>query len=285
MMQISLTVAESKWLICKAIMEVDYFREALEKSKVLIHPSSTTYFLFREITGSFPDNWVCGVITPKGACISKDMLKFLDFSGKRISKFPFWYFERGELVEGLSLDEIIDRLDEDSVYVKTGNALDTEGNVGVLVGAPDGKGTVGRIYEMSKVKKFKILIPIGLEKLIPSVTSASKVANPEKIRYSFGMPLRLFPIRGHVVTEVEAVELLSGCKAHVIASGGLKGAEGGVTLIVEGEDEGLKKLKRIVLSIKGARLPEFDVSRCDECTWKTCFLYDCENLSRAFNDP
>lgn len=280
MMQISLTPAESKWLISKALMEIEYFRDSLEKGKVLIHPSSTTYFLFKEITGTFPDNWVCGVITPKGACISKSMLEMLDFSGVGIRRFPFWYFEKGKLVEGLSLDEIVKRLDEKSVYVKTGNAIDTAGNVGVLVGAPDGKGTVGKIYEASKVKNFKILLPIGLEKLIPSVIDASKVANPEKIRFSFGMPLKLFPIKGHVVTELEAVELLSGCKAHVIASGGLKGAEGGVTLVVDGNDREINKLKDIVMSIKGAKVPDFEVSKCTECSWMTCSLYNFENLSR-----
>lgn len=284
MMQVSLTTAESKWLISKAVMEIGYFREALKNGKVLIHPSSTTYFLFREITGEFPDNWVCGVITPKGACISRDMLEMLDFSGNRISRFPFWYFERGKLVEGLSLDDIIEQLDERSVYVKAGNAIDPAGNVGVLVGAPDGRGTVGRIYEESKVRGFKVIIPIGLEKLVPSVIKASRVADPRKVRYSFGIPLRLFPIKGQVVTEIEAVELLSKCKAHIIAGGGLKGAEGGVTIVIEGEDRNLKKLKEIFLSIKGAKLPDFEVSSCDECSWKTCHIYNFENLSRLFEN-
>jgi len=272
MMQISLTPAESKKLIAKSLMELDYLREALKSGIVLVHPSSTTYFLYQEITGTPPKkNWVCGVIVQKGACINKDILSELAVdTTKGVSKFPFWIFEKGKLLdESIPISELVEMMGEGDVYVKTGNAIDCNGNVGVLVGAPDGKGTVGKLYEASKKKGF-------------SVEVASKTANPAKVKYSTGMPLKLFPVKGHVVTEIEAVFLLTGAKATPIASGGLSGAEGSITLTVEGSDEQLELLKKIVLEIKGAELPEVYAPDCEECTWKTCSIYEFENLSRCF---
>ncbi|RLB04620.1 MAG: hypothetical protein DRG59_10045 [Deltaproteobacteria bacterium] len=285
MMQISLTPAESKKLIAKSLMELDYLREALKNGIVLVHPSSTTYFLYQEITGTLPsENWVCGVVVQKGACINRDMLDELIIDTiKGVSKYPFWIFEKGKLLEKfVPISKLVEMMGEGDVYVKTGNAVDCNGNVGVLVGAPDGKGTVGKLYEASKKKGFRVLIPIGLEKLIPSVEVASRTTNPAKVRYSTGMPLKLFPIKGHVVTEIEAVFLLTGAKATPIAGGGLSGAEGSMTLVVEGSDEQLELLKKIVLEIKGTELPKVYVPDCEECTWKTCSIYDFENLSRCF---
>jgi len=284
MMQISLTPAESKKLIAKSLMEIDYLKDALKNGVVLIHPSSTTYFLYREITGEHPEgNWVCGVIARKGACINREILNELTVDTEEgVLRFPFWVFEKGELINPLSVSKLIEIMGEGDIYIKTGNAIDNKGNVGVLVGAPDGKGTVGKLYEASKKKGFGIIIPISLEKLIPSVETAVKIADPSKVKYSTGMPLRVFPIRGHVITEVEAISLLAGAKATPIASGGLSGAEGSITLVIEGSDKQLELLKEVVLEVKSAELPQISVPNCEECTWKTCSIYEFENLSRCF---
>jgi hypothetical protein len=171
---------------------------------------------------------------------------------------------------------------EEDVYIKTGNAIDCNGNIGVLVGAPDGKGTVGKLYEASLRKKFRVIIPIGLEKLIPSVEIASRIADPAKVKFSTGMPLRLFPIKGQVITEIEAISLLAGAKAVPIACGGLSGAEGSITLVIEGSDEQMNFLKDVILEVKGARLPEITSPKCEECVWKTCSIYRFENLAGCF---
>ncbi len=288
MLQVSLTPSESKKLIAKSLTKLDYFRDALENGIVLIHPSSTTYFLYKEITGKYPEkSWVCGVIVEKGACINQEMLEELKKSGatEDIGKFSqFWVFKRGELLENpppvLKLVKMMGKRD---VYVKTGNAIDPEGNVGVLVGAPDGRGTVGRLYEASKERGFKVLIPIGLEKLVPSVKVASNAANPKNVKYSYGMPLYLFPISGHVVTEIEAIKILTGAKAVPIASGGLSGAEGSTTLVVDGTEEQLIELKEILREVKGVKLPKIQTPKCDDCVWRTSSIYDFENLARWFD--
>ena len=284
MMQVSLTPAESKKLIAKSLLKLDFFKDSLRDGIVLIHPSSTTYFLYREITGEYPEkNWVCGVIVQKGACINKEVLDELAKSGaiEDLQKFSqFWVFKKGKLIETPPLSELIEIMGEGDTYVKTGNAIDCQGKVGVLIGAPDGKGTVGRLYEASKKKGFNVLIPIGLEKFIPSVKNAAEIAEPKRIKYSTGMPLRLLIIDGYVVTEVDAINILTGAKAAPIASGGLSGAEGSITLVVEGDDEQLALLKKIVKDVKGAKLPDISTPNCEKCSWKTCFIYSFENISR-----
>ncbi len=284
-MQISLTPAESKKLISKSLLKLEFFEKALKEGLILIHPSSTTYFLYEELTKERPPkNWVCGVITPKGACINRNMLEILAEKGVTgdIGRFDqFWVFKKGKLVRRTPpLVELLEIMEKGDVYVKTGNAIDLNKNVGVLIGAPDGKGTVGRILETSKKKGFRVLLPIGLEKLVMSVEEAAKIANPTELKYSMGMPVYLFPVQGHVVTEIEAISLLCDARATLIASGGLNGAEGSITLVVEGERDELESLKDVILSIKGAKIPQFPVPKCDNCSWKTCFQYDFQNLSK-----
>ena len=286
--QISLTPAESKKFISKSILNIDFFRRALEKSLVVIHPSSTTYFLYEELTQRKPRNWVCGVIVQKGACINDDLFNVLASKGVigDIGKFSqFWVFRNGKLVEkSPTLNEIIEEMDSDCVYVKTGNALDAGGNVGVLIGAPDGRGTVGRFYEASKRIGFKVLLPIGLEKLIHSVKKAAETANPERLIYSMGMPASLLPIQGFTITECEAVNLLADLKATLISSGGLSGAEGSVTLFVEGNKENSEKLLKILKEVKGAKLPRIKNPKCEKCSWKTCFKYEAKNIAGTLSE-
>ncbi len=267
--QITLTPSESKKLISLAVLEMENFRNALKKGTVVIHPSSTTYFLYKELTGESPKLWVCGVIVPEGTCINEDMLLRISDDISRFSQF--WVFEKGKLVDSPEVDSLVEELSSGDVYVKAANAVDWKRNAGVLIGAPDGKGTAGRFMESEK--GFDIIIPVGLEKLIPSVDEAVK-ANPKRLKYSMGMPVYFRKFEGKVVTEVEAIEILFNVKATPIASGGLSGAEGSVTLVVEGESvDQIDQIKDFILDIKGATIPKVKIPECP-CSWKTCSLYD-----------
>ena len=73
--QIVLTPAESKKLIAKAVARLETVQKAANKGIVALHPSSSTYFIVEELTGSKPKTnyWVCGVVTPKGMCVEMAM--------------------------------------------------------------------------------------------------------------------------------------------------------------------------------------------------------------------
>ncbi|HEX7475584.1 MAG TPA: hypothetical protein VF318_06405, partial [Dehalococcoidales bacterium] len=73
--QIVLTPTESKKLIAKAVTKLDVVRQAATQGMVVIHPSSSTYFIFEELIGAKPKTnyWVCGVVTPRGMCVEMAM--------------------------------------------------------------------------------------------------------------------------------------------------------------------------------------------------------------------
>jgi hypothetical protein len=123
-----------------------------------------------------------------------------------------------------------------------------------------------------KKRNFTIIYPAGLEKLIPiSVKEAAKEAKLTRYESGMGMPVGLFPCpTGVTVNEVRAIETLSGASAVPIASGGLGGAEGAITLILKGNaDEVMKALDFVELS-KGARLPDLRLCNCNQCPVPNC---------------
>ena len=73
--QVVLTPVEAKCFISKAIARMDVVKKAASSGKIVIHPSSSTYFIIEELAGSKPrtNYWVCGVVTPKGMCVEMAM--------------------------------------------------------------------------------------------------------------------------------------------------------------------------------------------------------------------
>ena len=276
--QVTLTPSESKKLLAKAMAAMPLIRKARQKGLIVIHPSSTTLFLVEELLGKRPEGmWVSGLVLPKGMCISKERQQLgpLHSTGGDhvVGKFAFaWVLEEGVYREGLPLGSLLDRMGKDDVYVKGANAIDPEGKAGVLY-ASLGAGTIGKVIVASKRKRFTILLPIGLEKLIPTpIAQAAKVASRENTDVAMGIPVGLIPVPGKVVTEVEAIDILSGAKAFVVAAGGLGGAEGAVTLVIRGPDEKVNRALQIIKDVKGATLPEVFPTDCASCWYPTCHL-------------
>jgi hypothetical protein len=68
----------------------------------------------------------------------------------------------------------------------------------------------------------------------------------------------------------KAIEILSVATATVVASGGLMGAEGAITMAIRGEDEQVKKAIEYVEQCKGAHLPELKSADCYVCEVPMC---------------
>ena len=288
--QVSLTPTESKKLIAKAIVKMDIVQRALDGSTVVLHPSSSTYFIVEEVTGHKPQTeaWVFGVIVPKGACremgsmlglYSKDSERGQEGSlGKpQPRRLPddfrhSWVLRDGKLSTGIRLGSILEGLGPKDVYVKGVNALDIHGNVGVLMGNPVQGGTIGRVRMASKKKGFSIIFPVGLEKLIPiPIQESSKNALRRGYDYSMGMPCALVPVKGITVTELDAIDILSGARAIPIGAGGLGGAEGAVTLIITGDKDQVTQAIEYVEQSKGAKLPPVRTPMdCHKCPVNHC---------------
>jgi len=274
--QIVLTPAESKKLIAKAVARLDAVRQAAKNGIVALHPSSSTYFIVEEITGSKPKTnyWVCGVVTPRGMCVEMAMALGSGLTPHEESTGPgdlqgTWVIEKGRLGGEEKLSSLLYRMTPSDVYVKGVNALDREGNVGILFGL---EGSMGYIQAARKKRNFTIIYPAGLEKLIPiSVKEAAKEAKLNRYESGMGMPVGLFPCpTGVTVNEVRAIEMLSGASAIPIASGGLGGAEGAVTLVLKGKADAVKKALDFIEQSKGARFPDLRLCNCNDCPVPNC---------------
>jgi len=113
---------------------------------------------------------------------------------------------------------------------------------------------------------FHLLLPIGLEKLIPGpIAVAAKAAAFQKYDRAMGIPCGLIPVPGRKIDEVDALAILSGAEATPIAAGGLGGAEGSVVLAISGTEEQVRTAFEIGSSVKGALLPAPHILDCDVC--------------------
>lgn len=274
--QIILTPAESKKIIAKAIARLDVVKQAVDTGIVALHPSSSTYFIVEEITGAAPKTnyWVCGVVTPKGMCVEMAMVLGTGYVPNEISMKPgdlraTWIIENEKLSPEDSLSGLFDRMTSSDVYIKGINALDVQGNVGVLFGM---KGSMGYIQSARKKKGFSIIYPAGLEKLLPiPIRKAAREAKGIAYDYAMGMPVGLFPCpAGTTVNEIRAFEILSGAEAIPIASGGLGGAEGALTFVLKGRDEQVMRALDFVEQSKGAKLPPLRLCNCQDCPVPDC---------------
>jgi hypothetical protein len=276
--QVILTPTESKKLIAKAIAKLDVVRQAAKEGMVVLHPSSSTYFIVEELTGEKPKTnyWVCGVVTPKGMCVEMAMV-LGGYTPQSTTSDPgefraWWIIENGKLSAEEKLSEILDRIRPKDVFIKGVNALDPQGNVGILIGDPLEGGGLGLILSAWRKKKFSLIYPAGLEKLIPiPISQATREGKQAQYEYGMGLPTGLFPCpHEKTVTELDAIEILSGAAAVPMAAGGLGGAEGAITLIMKGANEQVKKAIDYVEQSKGARLPQLRLSNCNDCSVPHC---------------
>ena len=276
--QVSLTPTESKKLISKAVVSMEAVKRASAEGIVVMHPSSSTFFIAEQLSGERPRTpvWVCGVITPKGACMASGASKMSAAHPRVTTSDPSdftssWVIQKGKLSTGIGLREILERMGPEDIYIKGVNALDPEGTVGILIGNRVEGGTIGRVIAASRRKGFGLIFPVGLEKLIPiRIEEAAKEALKSQYAYSMGISCGLLPCKGTVVTELRAIEILSGASAIPIAAGGLDGAEGSITMVIKGEKEQVSKAIEYVEQSKGAHLPKADPPNCEDCNVGIC---------------
>jgi hypothetical protein len=281
--QVTLLPTESKKLIAKALANMDEMKIALKEGIVVMHPSSSTLFLAEEILGKIPETevWMCGAITPRAACgddaVKVWMTTHPEARGKGgPESFPFsWVIEKGILSQGETLADLFARMGPKDIYVKGVNAIDPQGKVGVLIGNEVEGGTIGKVIAAQKQKKFTIIYPVGLEKLIPVSMQEAVAAARDRLNLSYAMGSRcsLLVCEGKAITELKAISLLTGATAIPIAAGGVDGAEGAVTLVVSGEDNQVKQAIAYIEEVKGAKITrKFHQTDCTRCKDDHCSL-------------
>ena len=257
-----LTPAESKRLIAKAIAQMDEVREAMESAYVVIPGGTTNAYVAQELTGLDidPQRYTMGTSSCGVLCVTH--------ANDRYDQIPIILY-KGEQVE-TTINDVFQDFHLETVVIKGANAVDSEGNVGVITAGFDG-GTMGATLGTITSTGMKYVFPVGLDKLVPSVPEAVRWTGSKTFDYAMCAEFGMFCVStGLVVTEIEALKIISGVEAKLIASGGIGGSEGAVVIAAKGEEEQVKKAVDIVRSVKGEPAVQPLKGYCDDCPYLTC---------------
>ena len=259
------TPSESRRLLAKAVAQMDEVRVAMEKAYVVIVGGVTNGMIAQEIAGLDvdPQSFTAGISTNGMLCVT--------CAEERDDRIPV-VLHKGELVKK-TVPEVFDDFHLETVLIKGGNAVDTEGNVGVITSGFDG-GTIAATIGTITSTGMTYIFAVGLEKLVPSVREAASWAGSKTMDYTMGPNFGMYCLsNGIVVTEIEALRILAGVEAKHIASGGVGGSEGAVVIAVQGPEADVKKAIAAAESVKGEPAIAPMKGACDACPYDRCVFY------------
>lgn len=156
-------------MIAKGVAKLPQVQNALKNGLVIVAGGTTNGYIAEELTDKQINKelYTAGVICEGRGCITPQQ--------KRITPIVL---NKGEVCE-MTWQQALEDISVEDVFIKGGNALDHQYNVGVMVANPKG-GTIGAVLGTVIAKGANLIFPVGLEKMIPSVKEASKVAGIEK---------------------------------------------------------------------------------------------------------
>jgi len=247
-----LNPAESRRLLAKATVALPEVQNAYKNGMIIIARGITTAFFSEELFGIKIKN--------KGNQTVGNICNGMTNANPGAPPCTSHVVRKGKVVENADSNvEILD-FGPDDVFIKGANAIDMDGNAAICASGMKG-GTIGMCWPIVTPRGAHLIMPVGLEKLVPSVIEAARHSGIYYFKYSMGIPAKLMPVvLGKVLTEIQAIGVLTGVKAYHIASGGIGGSEGAVTLALEGDEKQVAKAFEFINSIKG----EAPVSGPDE---------------------
>jgi len=263
----TLTPEESKRLIARAIVELDIVKRAKKSGTIGLARCTSCGYVAEELIGrplKDRGRYISGFICDKGLCATPSSLQekllvlekgqevWLDYTQGNVSNF-------------------IERMGCHDVIVKSGNAIDPEGNVGCLVAAPNA-GEIGAYLPHILAKGINLVIPMTLNKTVAvpirRIVGSLGISRLELNR-THGLLCGMMPMPGLVVTEAEALRQLTGAEAFPVAVGGIGRGAGAVVLLIQGDDEQVERAWRLVQQIKSANEASLN---CPPTTCQDCYI-------------
>jgi hypothetical protein len=249
-----LTVAESKRLIGKAVAQMPIVKNALANGMVIVIKGTTDAYVAEEITGKKADHtaFVTGRIEPEKGAKNLPPAKPVNHL----------ILEKGKVVD-IPLPDAAKKLKAGDVVIKGANALDYKNKIAAVDILDPSGGTTGITMPFIVARKAYLVIPIGLEKLVAGdvVDLTLKMREPvESLPAPAGVSPSAFPgytipsmwlLTGEIVTELEAIKILTGATAFQSSAGGVSGAEGGVWLVFRGTRDQVTKALELTKSVQG----------------------------------
>jgi hypothetical protein len=242
--QFQITIPAGKRLIAKAVISLEQIRSALKDNTIVIIAGSTNGYVAEELL------------------LHIDQLE--DFSrntffrginlgpGKKIDVANATYFntdvviEKGKWAREKTIFDVAQNLGKGDIIVKGANAVDSERKlVGIQVRTPN-LGPSGPMMNAVIIKRSELIIPVGLEKRVFGNIAEviSKVNDP-----STTTGMNMIAASGTIITELEAIEMLTGASAELVAGGGVFGGEGGYWIAITGTEEQLHTTRDIINSV------------------------------------
>jgi hypothetical protein len=248
---------ESKRLIGKAVAALPEVKYALEHAQIVIAHGSTNVYVAEEVAGDCPDRdkYVSGQVINGTLCQTqpeeKPALMRL-VHGKQVPPVP-------------TMEETLAGWDDKSLFIKGANAVDHEFNAGIF-NAHHAAGTIGWAYGAICGTGIPLIVPVGLEKLVPSIKAAANELGHAKADYFYGTKIGMLPLmNAKVVTEIQAFEILFGLTAVHVGGGGVSGSEGTVVISVTGEEAEVRAAIALVETFKGEPPLKLLKRRCADC--------------------
>jgi hypothetical protein len=169
--------------------------------------------------------------------------------GAQVPKFDFpgdVVITDGEWQKGKTIFDVVDDLKTGDVVLKGGNAFDARGQAAVQIGHPQG-GTIHATVAAVVGRRVRLIVPIGLEKrAMEDVNVLAQRCNAPGAEGP-----RLYPMPGAIFTELDAIKLLTGAEACLLAAGGVYGAEGAAWLGIGGTEEQVLAATELIRSVAG----------------------------------
>lgn len=248
---VTLTPSESKRLIAKGVAAMPEVENALELGVIIFARGTTNAYVAEEIM----------IRTENKAAYDKKILNKAEYSRGVITHGELTTNQRrgtgndfvlkAGKVWDISPRDVITQFTRSDVFIKGASAVDAWGEAGVLCAGADA-GTIGYSMMSLIARDANLIVPVGLEKMVPSVEDAVSVTGCYNYKYSTGTPCSLIPlVKSKVVTEIQALAILFGVNATMVGAGGIGGSEGSVVLVVEGAESNVDKAFDLIKSIKG----------------------------------
>jgi len=238
--QVTLTVEEGKEIISLGILKHPLLLNSFKNGKIIFKGSTTVSGITEKLLGV--SLRISGRITTRGtvssltALDSPHSILFEDGNWKNIDETIV------EEIQGFTNNDLI---------ICGANAFDYKGRAALMAGSPGG-GNVGKSMSSWYSEGASVLIPVGIEKMIPGdldeiINESSRTGKS----LSWGMSVGLMPLYGEIFTEVEAIRKLANVECFVIGAGGLAEAQGSTTFEIWGSKMELDKVIEILKVIKG----------------------------------
>jgi hypothetical protein len=166
------------------------------------------------------------------------------------SKFPGdIILVKGVWQKGKTIFDVVADLNQGDVILKGANAVDLSNRrAAVLIGHPSG-GTIIAALQAVVGRRVRLIVPVGVEKRVPGNLDALAM----KLNSLETRGPRLLPVPGEILTELDALYMLTGCTAEISAGGGVCGAEGAVWLTVCGESAQEQSAQKLLDEVGGER--------------------------------